>query len=133
MNAVFIDTSAFYALADKRDPAHKRGAEFIKRNALPLLTTNFVLAETMSLVTKRLGKRAAVKFGAGIWNSRVIELVFLSEEYQKQAWHLFCSQEDKEWDFIDCSCFVVMEKLGLTRAFTFDRHFSQRGLTMAPS
>lgn len=41
-------------------------------------------------------------------------------------------REDKEWDFIDCSCFILIEKPGQDTAFSFDRHFNQRGFQIVP-
>ena len=132
MNRIFIDTSAFYALADKKDPAHRKARKFLEKINIPLVTTDFIFAETMSLITKRLGKNIAIEFGKGIKESSIIDLMFLSVEYQNLAWDLFCSQEDKEWDFIDCTCFIAMEKIGIMTAFSLDRHFAQRGFAMAP-
>jgi predicted nucleic acid-binding protein len=132
MKRIFIDTSAFYALADKKEPLHRKARNFLEGNTLPLVTTNYVFAETLSLLTKRLGKKTAIAFGNGIWESAIINLVFFPEEYQSPTWDLFCSKKDKEWDFIDCSCFVFMEKMGIIEAFSFDKHFSQAGFEMLP-
>ena len=56
MKQIFVDTSAFYALADRKDPAHVRAKQFLESNEAPLLTNNYVFSETLSLLTKRLGK-----------------------------------------------------------------------------
>lgn len=40
------------------------------------------------------------------------------------------SYTDKDFSFADAISFVVMERLGITRAFTFDRHFEQYGFTV---
>jgi predicted nucleic acid-binding protein len=34
---------------------------------------------------------------------------------------------DKEWSFTDCTSRVVMQRLGIQRAFAFDDHFRQFG------
>jgi predicted nucleic acid-binding protein len=66
LRLLFADTGAFYALADRRDPAHNRARRFYEDSDALFLTSDFVFAETMSLLTKRLGKRLAVDFGQGI-------------------------------------------------------------------
>jgi predicted nucleic acid-binding protein len=40
---------------------------------------------------------------------------------------------DKGWSFTDCTSFVVMQRLGIRRAFSFDDHFRQFGtVTVVP-
>ena len=41
-----------------------------------------------------------------------------------EAYELF---SDKDWSFTDCTSKVVMERLGIQTAFTFDHHFKQFG------
>jgi predicted nucleic acid-binding protein len=36
-------------------------------------------------------------------------------------------REDKDWGLVDCASFAVMQDLGITEAFTDDRHFQQAG------
>lgn len=43
------------------------------------------------------------------------------------AWDVFRRYADKQWSFTDCTSKVVMEKLGIRKAFAFDRHFAQFG------
>lgn len=132
MKQVFVDTSAFYALADAKDPAHPRAARFLEENEAPLLTTNYVFAESLSLLTKRLGKAAAIRFGEGLRGSEVVRVFQLAADYEEAAWKEFLKLRDKEFDFIDSTCFVVMEMQGMDSAFSFDRHFAQRGFRMLP-
>ena len=51
----------------------------------------------------------------------------LSQEEEQKLSRLFRDYHDKEWSFTDCTSFVVMERLGVTRAFAFDDHFRQFG------
>jgi uncharacterized protein len=41
--------------------------------------------------------------------------------------------DDKDFSFTDAISFVVMERLGIRTAFTFDRHFAQYGFTSLAS
>ena len=63
MRLAFVDTGALYALADRTDQAHGRARAFHESSRVAYLTTDFVLAEAMSLITKRVGKKQAVTFG----------------------------------------------------------------------
>ncbi len=132
MSLLFVDTGAFYALADRRDPAHDRARRFYATCDRPLLTTDFVFAETMSLLTKRIGKEIAVRFGAGIRGSARLRIDEVAPEVRERAWSLFSTQLDKGYDLIDCTSFALMGSLGVEEAFGFDRHFVQFGLRLLP-
>lgn len=132
VNRLFIDTGAFYALADRRDPAHRRARDFYESSQDAFVTTDFVFAETMSLLTKRLAKTTAVAFGTGIRQSPRIHVEEVAPEIREAAWELFSGRLDKNYDLIDCVSFALMEKLRLEAAFGFDRHFVQLGLRIVP-
>lgn len=132
MNLVFVDTGAFYALADRKDPAHGRAKKFYRGRKGGLLTTDFIFAETMSLMTKRLGKKTAVAFGRAILESPAIRIEEPSASVRETAWSIFSGQLDKEYDLIDCISFGIMEAFGIREVFGFDRHFRQYGFTLLP-
>lgn len=132
MALVFADTGAFYALADRRDPAHPRARRFYASSSASFVTTDFVFAETMSLLTKRLGKSLAVRFGEGIRCSGRVRIDEVPPEVREAAWALFSTQLDKDYDLIDCTSFGMMAALGIREAFGFDRHFQQHGLHLLP-
>ena len=48
MNRVFVDTSAWYALIDGRDPDHGGVLAALKAHEKRLVTTNFVFDETVT-------------------------------------------------------------------------------------
>ena len=62
---VFLDTGAFLALADEDDDHHTAAksiyAELLQARA-QLLTSNFVLSETYTLIRSKVSHRAAVEF-----------------------------------------------------------------------
>ncbi|MBI5239960.1 MAG: PIN domain-containing protein [Elusimicrobia bacterium] len=132
MKQIFVDTSAFYALADRKDPAHARARACLDANEAPLLTNNYVFAEAISLLTKRLGKTIAAQFGSRLRASELVRLFYLDAEYEEAAWKEFLRFRDKEFDFVDSTCFAVMDKQGIDTAFSFDKHYSQRGYRLVP-
>ncbi len=133
MNLVFADTGGFYALADRRDPAHARARAFLEGCEAVLLTTDFVFAETMSLLTKRLGKEIAVAFGQALRSSPSVQIEETPFEVREKAWQLFSRQWDKDYDLIDCISFSMMETYGIREVFGFDKHFTQYGFLLLPS
>ena len=56
--SLFVDTSIWYAAADKSDLSNAR-AKAVLGGGEPLVTTDHVLIETWTLIRHRLGRRAA--------------------------------------------------------------------------
>ncbi len=130
MNLVFAGTGGFYALADRRDPAHVRARTFVENCDAILLTTDFVFAETMSLLTKWLEKDIAVTFGQALRSSPSLRTEEAPFEVREKAWQLFARHRDEDYDLIDCISFSMMERFHLREAFGFDRHFTPHGFRL---
>jgi predicted nucleic acid-binding protein len=132
MSHVFVDTSAWYALIVSKDIDHQAVSRAFLNNSLPLLTTDYVLDETVTLLQARIGHRYAVRFIDILQTSRKIELVYLSRHQIEVAIQLFCNRPDKDWSFTDCTSFVVMQDYGIELAFSLDKHFQQAGFQVQP-
>lgn len=126
-----MDTGAFGAIVNPRDAQHLQAravAEGLQRRSIRLVTSNFVLAETHALVLARAGQRTALRVIALIEQSS--ELVRIERDDEHRAKQLLTRYDDKAFSYTDATSFVVMERLGIVEAFTFDRHFAQYGLTV---
>ena len=127
---IFIDTSAFLALENRKDEYHKRALMFrdsLLESKESLVTSDYVLDETYTIIRLRAGHKIAVQFGEMIQATGLIEIKYLTKEILREAWHIFKSFSDKEFSFTDCTCFALMETLKIKTAFTFDDHFKQYG------
>ncbi len=132
---LFIDTGAFYALEDISDQHHFEAVAFqniIADGSYQLITTNYILSETYTLLRMRLGHSKAVDFGNKIQNSNIITTIHYPEEKEQAAWKIFCKYHDKSFSYVDCTSFVVMKEKGITYAFAFDHHFQQAGFGLLP-
>jgi hypothetical protein len=123
MKRIFVDTGAWYALVDKKDPDHSAAASFLKKNKVPLLTTNFIFDEIVTLIRRRLGSSIAGDFGRQLKDSRLTSLVAVQWENEERAWEL---------SYTDCTSFAVMKALKIDTAFTFDRHFLTMNFKVFP-
>jgi len=132
MKRLFVDTGAWYALIDKNDPDHKEAASFIKNNQTPLLTTNFVFDETVTLLRSRLGWNVAKEFGLKLKDSRFVSLISVKDEDEERAWEIFLKYKDKDFSYTDCTSFAVMKRFKMDAAFTFDSHFQTMKFLAVP-
>ncbi|MGI8941376.1 MAG: type II toxin-antitoxin system VapC family toxin [Actinomycetota bacterium] len=134
MRRVFVDTSAFVALRNKAEREHE--AARAARTALVvearLFTTNYIFAETFTTLMMRVGRAEAIAWGRGLRETRAIELLRVDEGIEEEAWRILESHADKTWSYVDAVSFAVMDREGSSEAFTFDRHFAQRGHRMLP-
>ncbi len=132
MNGIFVDTGGWYAAVARKDRDHDAARRFLENNSLPLLTTDYVMDETVTLLQARLGHDHAVRFLDGLQASRLIRLAYLTPAQIEEAITLFRNRPDKEWSFTDCSSFVFMWECRLQIAFAFDEHFRQAGFQTRP-
>lgn len=63
MNWVFVDTSDWCAFFDKTDSGHSTATEYLEQITFPLITSNYVIDETLTLVRNRIGHSSATKIG----------------------------------------------------------------------
>lgn len=137
MNKIFVDTSAFAALADSSDDNHTGATEFNRTvKGISLITSNYVLDELYTLLLINTDYAKTVQFKTQLdflITQRLLKIVWISEELASQTWQVFEKfNKDKQWSFTDCSSYVVMKERGITEVFTFDHHFSQMGFTRLP-
>ena len=130
---LFVDTSAWLALNDKNDQHHSeavsRSAK-IKQQKIQLVTSEYVLDESITIIRYRVSHRAAVIFGDALMSSTILTIADITDEERFKAWVLFNKYGDKELSYTDCTSFALMKKLGLQKAFTFDDHFRQIGFKL---
>jgi predicted nucleic acid-binding protein len=124
---IFVDTGAWFAATVPSDPNHTHASRWLAGNAEPLLTTNYIVDETLTLLRARGERTRALRLGEGFFNSRVAEVYTLDETDIALAWEVFRRFDDKDWSFTDCTSKAVIERLGIQQAFVFDNHFRQFG------
>lgn len=124
---VFLDTGAFLALADEDDDYHTAAkpiyADLLLSKA-QLLTSNFVLSETYTLIRSKVNHQAAVEFMRG-FDQTGIRVLRVGESIEKTAKAIFVRYHDKDFSFVDCTSFALIDHHRLDHAFAFDSHFRQ--------
>ena len=138
MSKVFVDTWAWYALADSADLDHELAQlanEQLLAEGHTFITTNFVLDEVATLILYKLDHTAAVRFRhtlQQLTDAGLVELVRVDEAHEAAAWEIFERYADQKFSYTDCTSFAVMRALGLTHTFTADHHFAVMGFILVP-
>jgi len=133
MKRIFVDTGAWYALIDKNDPDHSAASFFLRTNKTPLLTTNFIFDETITLLRRRLGWSIAADFGRRLKDSHFVSLVPVTPSDEERAWSIFLKYKIQDFSYTDCTSFAVMESHKIDSAFTFDWHFRTMKFQVVPN
>jgi len=123
------------ALADEADPRHEecrtaRDAS-LRRGAI-LVSTDYVVDETFTLIRGRLGMRAVSRWWDQVQGSSRLQWEWVNPERAERAREWFFRWTDKDLSFTDCTSFVVMRELRFKNALTTDGHFRQAGFHVVP-
>jgi predicted nucleic acid-binding protein len=130
---IFVDSGAWLASLVPTDPDYAAATTWFQQNSEPLLTTDYVVDETLTLLTVRGQKPRAIAFAAAVIAGHLATLHFIRRDDFDRAWEIFRDYLDKQWSFTDCTSMAVIERLGITTALSFDQHFRQFGtVTIVP-
>lgn len=133
MTAVFVDTSAWFALADEDDAPHQAATRLLREmtaQRAALVTTNCVVSETYMLLRARLGALAAHRFLDRVRMSPSIQRVHVPELWEESAEEVLVQYHDQDFSYVDATSFIAMRRLRLQEAFTYDHHFAVMGFVI---
>ncbi len=129
--SVFLDTSALLAVLDADEAPHSR-VDAIWRRLLgerrPLVTTNYVLVETVALAQSRLGLDATRALQQDV--VPVLRVIWVTAEVHQAAMTALVTAGRRRLSLVDCVSFEVMRREGLEEAFALDRHFAEQGFRL---
>jgi len=130
MSVVFLDTVGLIAQWDTDDQWHglaEAAYEQMVAQRKSLLTTTFILLECGNTAARRSFRSdvCALRHTLQLRN----ELIVPTEDGWTQAWASYERGEAAQAGIVDHVSFIVMRRLGITEAFTNDRHFKAAGLT----
>jgi len=129
---LFVDTWGWLALEDRKEPKHHAAAwcyEERSKRAGRVVTSNFVLDETFTLLFRRRPFDEAWRFAQALVQSPWITIESVTEARFRKTLELRERLADKPAiSFTDLSSMVIMKDLKLTDVLTGDGHFLQVGM-----
>jgi len=132
---IFIDAGAFLARYVKGDQHHQQAVGYwdrLRATRERLFTSNLVLSETFTLLSRRAGNEFAVERARHVYASSAMTVLRPTQENEVAALELLTKYADQGMSFCDCVSFVLMRRNRLRRVFAFDAHFDLAGFTRVP-
>jgi len=137
---LFVDTSAWVAIKDRREKHHAAATAYLGELAgrkERLVTTDFILDETYTLLLYDVGYEVTVQFKREIdllSGTKALDIMHVGPAVQAEAWAVFERfNRDKVWSFTDYTSYVVMRTHQIAECFGFDEDFAQMGFTVSPA
>lgn len=129
---IFADTSGLFALLVRNDHMHVRAKlnfAYFSENRAHLVTSSFVLVETIALLQRRVGLMAVHDFQSRI--IPLLEIIWVNNDWYTKAMQRLFALNQRTTSLVDCLSFEIMESREITQAFTFDNHFPENGFSIA--
>lgn len=130
--SVFVDTSALLAVLHSGDENHARASRSFRalvESGEELVTTSYVLVETLALLQHRFGLAAVRGFQDAV--APVLGVAWVDSELHAEGAAALATAGRRELSLVDCVSFSCMRRRGLVRAFHFDRRFREQGFASA--
>lgn len=128
MSTVLLDSVGILALWNNSDQWHaaaQRAYDELRQTRADFVTTRYILLECGNTVA-----RTALR--AEVTNLRMLlgasnQLIDPTDEDWTNAWAAYDRGDAGDAGIVDHVSFVIMRRLGISQAFTNDRHFAAAG------
>ncbi len=141
MKSLFVDSSALVALGDDTDDHYKKADRFFRNQlgATRFITSDFVLDETLTLLSRRIGATNAVAFATnavafahGLLASRAYRVYYVDAALLAMSLDFLVKYADKGVSFTDATTMAFVRTQHISKVFTFDSDFRKLGFEVVP-
>ncbi|MCP4006549.1 MAG: PIN domain-containing protein, partial [bacterium] len=117
---IFVDTSFWVALRNRRDPHHTQAVGLLKKHAdSRLVTTNHLRGETWTFLRRRMGHSSAVDFLNAVDRSERVTVLRVEDDLEEEALAWLRRRDEREYSFVDSTSFAMMRSREITQALAF--------------
>src|SRR5580700_7416955 len=107
--SVFVDTGPWFASVVPNDPRHAQVMAWLRLNHQQLVTTDYIIDETLTLLRSRGERARAIALGRHLLDLSGVTVHFINEAEIRRAWILFRDNPARDWSFTDCTSNVVID------------------------
>lgn len=131
--AIFVDTSAFYALIDRSDQHHGKAKAVwpaLLEDGITLVTTNYTVAETVTVLQYRISFEAACVWYRDVLG--VLQVHWVDENSHRLACELWVNLGRRRFSLVDCANYITMSQNRIEKAFCFKQNYREQGFEILP-
>ena len=138
VRAVFVDSGAWIALVKRNDRLHALARQHYERlyaNGTALLTTNYVVDETVTRLRYDAGLQAARDYRtrlSALCTIRKARLAWIDERKEAEGWRILEQYADVRLSLTDATSAAVAREARITTIFGFDLDFQALGFVVEP-
>lgn len=128
MTPIFLDSVGLLAIWNRSDQWHtvaRQAYAELRSESADFVTTQYVLLECGNAAARTPIRRDVTQLRVRL--SEANRLIVPTDEDWNLAWNAYDRGDFGDAGTVDHVSFVVMRRLGITRAFTNDRHFTAAG------
>ena len=131
--AVFVDSGAWIALALSRDPLHPQARqqwELLQGAGAKLHTSVPVVIETFTFLDRNANRDVALAWKESISKPGTVQILPCELRDLEQSWEYFRRADLHRLLAVDATSFVIMKRVRIRLAYTFDHHFAVVGFRL---
>lgn len=133
---VFLDTSGWFAALSPVEAHHREAIAAYTgwiEAGTSLVTTNLVVAEMQTLLSRYRGPAEALRFLDSLYQDTSHEVVFVTRDMERDAVNRWLRAfGDKRLSLTDSVSFEVMRTRKIQSVLTLDAHFTHAGYQAVP-
>lgn len=130
--STYVDTSAFMSLANSEDDRHESAVrtwnQLVDGREM-IITSNYVVLETIALLHSRYGTPAVRRFTEDVLSVIMIEWVDV-QIHTGALSAVLASSGKQSPSLVDCVSFEIIDRSRIDSVFVYDRHFQDRGFSL---
>lgn len=126
---LIIDTSAFISLGTITDSNYQRAQSisgYIKKENRTIIVPGDIFTETMNVIGRQVGHKAAIIQANDIFLDQTLEVVEITPQVRQNALNKF-KKQSKSVSFTDCIVMAFADEYETKEIFGFDESFKQNG------
>lgn len=127
---IFVDTGAWIALVQSRDPLHVRAKEtweLMESMGARTRTSVPVILETFTFLERNTSRDVALAWKDSLESMPHFTMLECTSGDVQKSWAFFRRKDLHKLSAVDATSFVVMAKAKIRTVFAFDHHFATAG------
>jgi hypothetical protein len=97
---IYVDTGAWFATFVPNDPDHAAADAWLEANIEPLVTTDYVVDERLTLLKIRGEFQRAMRLGASLFAREIAHVEWVMPDDVRQAWAISSTGLPQSWPLL---------------------------------